>query len=52
MKKIFYLKPKNCKDVISKISIESLEEAIIYFSKVKKLSKKSILDIYTVTDQL
>jgi len=50
--KTFYLKPKKCKEVISRVSLETLEEAIIYFSKVKKLSKKSILDIYTVTDQV
>ena len=50
--KTFYLNPKNSKEVISRVLLETLEEAIIYFSKVKKLSKKSILDIYTVTDQV
>jgi hypothetical protein len=34
--KTFYLKPKNSKEVISRVLLETLEEAIIYFSKVKK----------------
>jgi hypothetical protein len=50
--KTFYLKTKNCKEVISRVSLESLEEAIIYFCKLKKLDRKSILNIYTVTDQV
>jgi hypothetical protein len=50
--KTFYLKTKNCKEAISKVALESLEEAIVYFCKVKNLNRESILDIYTITDQL
>jgi len=36
-------------EAINTTKTPSLEEAIIYFSEVKKLSPEALLDIYTVT---
>jgi len=43
----FYLKNNNG-EVINKIRLESLGEAIEYFSKIKILDKKELLEIYKV----
>ncbi len=49
----FYLKTKsNDKDVVSKILAESYEDAVYYFAKVKKLSIKSLLDIFIVVERV
>lgn len=49
--KTFYLTVRNNKkDVIAKIVTETIEQAISYFSKVKKLSTSDLLEIYTVSE--
>ena len=45
--KTFYLKNRN-DEIINKIRVGSLEEAIEYFSKIKDLDKKELLEIYKV----
>ncbi len=48
----FYLKIKgNDKDVICRTLAESYQDAVEYFSKLKKLSKKSLLEIYFVAQE-
>jgi len=49
MKK-YHLKSKNSNESYAKFFASSLEEAIEYFSRLKKLSKKDLLNIYAVTD--
>lgn len=45
----FYLTVNNnMKDVIAKVKTDTLENAIMYFSKVKNLSIDDLLKIYTV----
>lgn len=49
--KTFYLTVKNNKkDIIARVVTETIEQAISYFSKVKKLSKVDLLGIYTVSE--
>ena len=48
--KQYHLKSKISNESFAKFLATSLEEAIEYFSKVKKLSKKDLLNIYAVTD--
>jgi hypothetical protein len=48
--KQYHLKSKISKETFSKFLAPSLEEAIEYFSRLKKLSKKDLLNIYAVTD--
>ena len=49
--KTFYLRAKNINDIISKVTLESLEAAVVYFSKKKKLSIDDLLKIYDVTEK-
>ncbi len=50
---IFHLKIKETdKDVVSKILAGSYEDALTYFSKLKKLSKNKLLSIYVVVEQV
>ena len=37
-------------EIIHKIKAESIEEATIILSKIKKLSKKNILDIFEIKE--
>ena len=47
--KTFYLTVNNnMKDVIAKVKADTLEQAIIYFSKTKHLPIDDLLKIYTV----
>ena len=48
--KQYHLKSKISNESFAKYVAPSLEIAIEYFSKLKKLSKKDLLNIYTVTD--
>jgi hypothetical protein len=48
--KQYHLKSKISNESFAKFAATSLEEAIEYFSKLKKLSKKDLLNIYAVTD--
>jgi hypothetical protein len=48
--KQYHLKSKISNESFAKFLAPSLEEAIEYFSKLKKLSKKDLLNIYAVTD--
>ena len=48
--KTFYLKTKKSKEVLIKTSCYSIEDAIDYFSKVKKLQKKDLVNIFLITD--
>lgn len=49
--KTFYLTVKNNKkDIIARVVTETIEQAISYFSKVKKLSRADLLGIYTVSE--
>ena len=48
--KTFYLKTKKSKEVLIKTRCYSVEEAIEYFSQVKKISKKDIVTIFLITE--
>jgi hypothetical protein len=48
--KQYYLKSKISNESFAKFLAPSLEDAIEYFSRLKKLSKKDLLNIFTVTD--
>jgi hypothetical protein len=49
----FYLKYKNFEnDIIMRIDANSLDQAISFFSKVKKLEKDDLLKVFIVTDQV
>jgi len=48
--KQYHLRSKISKETFAKFMAPSLELAIEYFSRLKKLSKKDLLDIYIVTD--
>lgn len=37
-------------EIINRVQAETLEEAVIIFSKIKKLSKKNIIDIFDVRE--
>ena len=50
--KQFHLKSKLTNETFSKFVAESYEQAVEYFSKVKKLPKKDLLNIFLVTDQV
>ena len=49
--KTFYLKVRgNDVDIISKFRCDSLEDAVVYFAKTKKLDIDVLLKIYTVSE--
>jgi hypothetical protein len=48
--KQYHLKSKISNETFAKYTAPSLEIAIEYFSRLKKLSKKDLLNIYAVTD--
>jgi fatty acid-binding protein DegV len=48
--KTFYLRTKNTKEVLIKTSCYSIEQAIEYFSEVKRLAKKDIVSIFLITE--
>jgi len=48
--KQYHLKSKISEESFAKFVASSLEEAIEYFSRLKKLSKKDLLNIYDVTN--
>lgn len=47
--KTFYLRTKSTKEVLIKTSCYSVEDAIEYFSEIKKLPKKDIVNIFLIT---
>jgi hypothetical protein len=48
--KTFYLRTKSTKEVIKKTNCYSIEEAIDYFSKVKRLPKRDLVSIFLITE--
>ncbi len=49
--KLFYLTVNsNKKDIIAKVMTETLEQAVVYFAKVKDLSIDDLLKIYTIVE--
>jgi len=48
--KEYYLKSKISNEKFAKYVAPTLEIAIEYFSRLKNLSKKDLLNIYSVTD--
>jgi len=48
--KTFYLRTKSTKEVITKTNCYSIEEAIDYFSKVKRLPKRDLVSIFLITE--
>lgn len=50
--KQYHLKSKISKETFSKFMAFCYEDAVEYFARVKKLSKKDLLNIYIVTDQV
>lgn len=50
--KQYHLKLKISKETFSKFMASCYEDALEYFSSVKKLSKKDLLNIYIITDQV
>lgn len=49
--KTYYLKSKDSNETINRKEANSLELAIEYFSKIKKLNPKDLLRIYLVVDK-
>lgn len=50
--KTYYLKCNNSeKDIVNRIEAVSLDQAIKFFSKMKKLEKDDLLKVFIVTDQ-
>jgi hypothetical protein len=37
-------------DIVNKVQAQTLEDAISFFAKVKKLSKKNLIDIWDVKE--
>jgi hypothetical protein len=50
--KQYHLKSKISKETFSKFMAGCREDAVQYFARVKKLTKKDLLNIYIVTDQV
>ena len=48
--KTFYLRTKSTKEVIIKTNCQSIEDAIEYFSEVKRLPKKDLVSIFLITE--
>jgi len=50
----FYLKynNSNSKDVINRVDAVSIDQAIKFFSMMKKLEKDDLLKVFIVTDRL
>jgi len=48
--KTFYLRTKSTKEVIKKTNCYSIEQAIDYFSKVKRLPKRDLVSIFLITE--
>jgi len=48
--KTFYLRTKKSKEIIIKTQCYSIEQAIEYFSEVKRLPKKDIVSIFLITE--
>lgn len=48
--KQYHLKSKSSNETFAKFMAPTMEVAIEYFSRLKKLSKKDLLNIYVVTD--
>jgi hypothetical protein len=48
--KTFYLKTRKSKEVLIKTSCYSIEQAIDYFSKIKQLHKKDLVNIFLITE--
>ncbi len=48
--KTFYLKTKKSKEVLIKTSCYNVEQAIDYFSEIKKLNKKDLVNIFLITE--
>jgi hypothetical protein len=50
--KQYHLKSKSAKETFAKYMASSLESAIEYFSRLKRLPVQDLLEIYIVTDQV
>ena len=48
--KTFYLRIRKSKEVIIKTQCYSIEQAIEYFSEVKRLPKKDLVSIFLITE--
>lgn len=48
--KTFYLRTKSTKEVIKKTNCYSIEQAIDYFSKIKRLPKRDLVSIFLITE--
>lgn len=50
--KTYYLKYNNsAKDIVNRVDAVSLDQAIKFFSKMKKLEKDDLLKVFIVTDR-
>ena len=48
--KTYSLKTKETKEILKKAECSSLSDAIEFFSKIKQLTKESLLNIFIVTE--
>jgi hypothetical protein len=48
--KTFSLKTKETKETLKKVDCETLKDAVDFFSKIKCLTKESLLKIFIVTE--
>jgi hypothetical protein len=50
--KTYYLISKSAKEIVNRFECVDIEEAIYYFSKVKKLKKKDLLHIFDIKEAI
>lgn len=48
--KTYYLISKSAGEIVNRFTCQYIEDAILYFSKVKKLSKKDLLHIFDIKE--
>lgn len=48
--KTYYLISKSADEIVNRFTCEYIEDALSYFSKVKKLSKKDLLHIFHIKE--
>jgi len=50
--KTYHLISKSANEIVNKFTCQYIEDAVLYFSKVKKLSKKDLLHIFDIKESI
>lgn len=48
--KTYYLISKSADEIVNRFTCQYIEDAVSYFSKIKKLSKKDLLHIFHIKE--